>query len=261
MTTTSATPAQQSRPDCLVVGDLSGCSGQASSPFFKRPARRKMKIPRRRGHREITPIPSTRTTGAQAHNVGPSQDPIARQRSRSDASGNNRRQPYGDSAAGKRSVPDATAKSTAVLPLTDAGHDENAALSDKLAERRKDPANCCCCGEPNNNGIRTCDRCREKKRQTNGKRKTKPETVPECRYLDTSGAAAYLGRTPGAVYELVAKRMIPFRRLGSRLVFDCYELDTYVDSLEGVDAEEAVSRTLNGGTVHGVGTPSAWPEN
>jgi excisionase family DNA binding protein len=69
------------------------------------------------------------------------------------------------------------------------------------------------------------------------------------RYLDAKGAAVYLGRTPGAIYELAAKRQIPHRRLGAKLVFDREALDAYMQGLEGVDVAEAVSRTLNSGTV------------
>lgn len=72
------------------------------------------------------------------------------------------------------------------------------------------------------------------------------------RYLDVRCAAVYLGRTPGAVYELVAKRQIPFRRHGRRLVFDVVALDAWIAGLEGVDVKEAVARTLHGGTVKGV---------
>ena len=69
------------------------------------------------------------------------------------------------------------------------------------------------------------------------------------RYLDVKGAAIYLSRTPGAVYELVAKRQVPFRRHGAKLLFDREELDAYMHQLEGVDVREAVSRMWHGGTV------------
>ena len=69
------------------------------------------------------------------------------------------------------------------------------------------------------------------------------------RYLDVQSAAVYLGRTPGAVSKLVARRLIPFRRQGKRLFFDVVALDEWMAGLEGVDAKEAVARVLHGGTI------------
>ena len=74
-------------------------------------------------------------------------------------------------------------------------------------------------------------------------------TTTERRYLDVKGAAAYLCMTEGAVYAAVARRQIPFRRLGRKLVFDAVELDAYMHGLEGVDVSEAVARRLHNGTV------------
>ncbi|MCX6900864.1 MAG: helix-turn-helix domain-containing protein [Verrucomicrobia bacterium] len=78
---------------------------------------------------------------------------------------------------------------------------------------------------------------------------TTPVQIIQPRYLDVKAAAAYLGTTAGAIYAAVARRQIPFRRLGAKLVFDRQELDAYMHGLEGVDVAEAVSRTLNDGTV------------
>jgi len=75
-------------------------------------------------------------------------------------------------------------------------------------------------------------------------------TTTERRYLDVKGAAAYLCMTEGAVYAAVARRQIPFRRLGRKLLFDAVELDAYMHGLEGVDVSEAVARRLHNGTVN-----------
>jgi excisionase family DNA binding protein len=75
-------------------------------------------------------------------------------------------------------------------------------------------------------------------------------TTTERRYLDVKGAGAYLSMTEGAVYAAVARRQIPFRRLGRKLVFDAVELDAYMHGLEGVDVNEAVARRLHNGTVN-----------
>ncbi len=74
-------------------------------------------------------------------------------------------------------------------------------------------------------------------------------TTTARRYLDVAGAAVYLSMTEGAVYAAVARRQIPFRRLGRKLVFDAVELDAYMHGLEGVDVSEAVARRLHNGTV------------
>ncbi len=55
--------------------------------------------------------------------------------------------------------------------------------------------------------------------------------------------------TEGAVYAAAARRQIPFRRQGRKLVFDAIELDAYMHGLEGVDVTEAVARRLHNGTV------------
>lgn len=67
--------------------------------------------------------------------------------------------------------------------------------------------------------------------------------------MDAKGAAVYLGLTAGAIYQAAARRQIPFRRLGRKLVFDAMELDNYMHQLEGVDVDEAIGRRLHSGTV------------
>jgi excisionase family DNA binding protein len=70
---------------------------------------------------------------------------------------------------------------------------------------------------------------------------------PDRRYLDVSSAATYLGTSSTAIYATVARRQIPFRRLGRKLLFDKSKLDTYIKALEGVSVEEAVTRIQNRG--------------
>lgn len=73
-------------------------------------------------------------------------------------------------------------------------------------------------------------------------------TAIPTRYLDAKGAACYLGMTVDAVYTAVQRRLIPFRRLNTKLVFDSVELDEYMRRLEGVGVDEAVARVQHGGT-------------
>lgn len=70
------------------------------------------------------------------------------------------------------------------------------------------------------------------------------------RYLDVAGTAEYLNMTEGAVYAAAERRLLPFRKLGRKLLFDMMKLDAYIEGLEGVDVAEAVARRSNGGTVN-----------
>ena len=71
---------------------------------------------------------------------------------------------------------------------------------------------------------------------------------PDRRYLDVGSTATYLGTTSTAIYAAVARRQIPFRRFGRKLLFDRIELDSYIKSLKGVSVEEAVARIQDRGT-------------
>ena len=56
---------------------------------------------------------------------------------------------------------------------------------------------------------------------------------------DVPGAAEFLGTTEKAVRQRVARRMIPFRKWGGRLLFVTAELESFVNSLPGCTLEEA----------------------
>ena len=57
-------------------------------------------------------------------------------------------------------------------------------------------------------------------------------------FLNVDEAAALIGRTPHAVYRLVARRQIPYRKHGRRLLFKRAELLAFLDRLPGVSLEE-----------------------
>ena len=57
-------------------------------------------------------------------------------------------------------------------------------------------------------------------------------------YLDVPEAAALLNRTEAAIYRLVARRQIPHRKYGRRLLFKRREIEQYLESLPGVTLEE-----------------------
>lgn len=59
-------------------------------------------------------------------------------------------------------------------------------------------------------------------------------------YLTTKQAAAFLGRSPGAVRNLVLRKKIPFRKVSGRLMFLRSELVRWIESSPGVLLEEAL---------------------
>ena len=81
--------------------------------------------------------------------------------------------------------------------------------------------------------------------------------IAERRWLDVKGAANYLSMTETAIYTSVARRQLPFRRLGRKLLFDAAQLDAYLNGLAGVDVAEATARRLNNGTVRGLSEEGA----
>jgi Helix-turn-helix domain len=56
--------------------------------------------------------------------------------------------------------------------------------------------------------------------------------------LDTKETAVKIKRTPGAVRNLVARRLIPYRKAGGRLYFFGHELDIWIDQAPGVRLED-----------------------
>ena len=66
------------------------------------------------------------------------------------------------------------------------------------------------------------------------------------RLLNVEEAAVMLGRTPFAIYRLVERRQIPFRKAGRRLLFVESELRAFIDALPGVSLEEVRQRQETG---------------
>jgi excisionase family DNA binding protein len=58
------------------------------------------------------------------------------------------------------------------------------------------------------------------------------------RALTTYEAAKVLSCSLSALYKLVARRKIPFRRKGKKIVFLERELETYLDELPGMKLDE-----------------------
>jgi excisionase family DNA binding protein len=63
--------------------------------------------------------------------------------------------------------------------------------------------------------------------------------------LDVKHAAQLLGTTPKSLRARIARRTIPFNRLGGRVLFLKDELTIFVQSLEGCSLEEALGNMEN----------------
>ena len=58
--------------------------------------------------------------------------------------------------------------------------------------------------------------------------------------LNVRQAAAYLGWSEKMLRARMARRTVPFRRLGSRILFLCEELQQFLEALPGCDLTEAM---------------------
>lgn len=66
----------------------------------------------------------------------------------------------------------------------------------------------------------------------------------EHEYMNVGETAAFIGRTPTAIYRMVARWQIPFRKHGRRLLFKRSELQKFLESLPGVSLEEVQERGI-----------------
>ena len=57
--------------------------------------------------------------------------------------------------------------------------------------------------------------------------------------LDVRGGASLLGGTEKQMRGMVARRIVPFRRLGTRIIFIRTELEQFLLSLDGCSLDEA----------------------
>jgi hypothetical protein len=58
--------------------------------------------------------------------------------------------------------------------------------------------------------------------------------------LDVRHAALFLGVTEKTLRARVARRLVPFRRFGGRVVFVKKELEAFLSSLDGCTSDEAI---------------------
>jgi excisionase family DNA binding protein len=60
-------------------------------------------------------------------------------------------------------------------------------------------------------------------------------------WIDVAGAARLLGLTEKAVRARVARRQLPYRRFGYRILFSHQQLTEWLDKLPGVGLSEALA--------------------
>jgi hypothetical protein len=66
-------------------------------------------------------------------------------------------------------------------------------------------------------------------------------------WLDVTGATLITPWTEKAIRARVARRQIPFRRLGSRIIFHRAELIAFLEKLDGVGVGEALANATRAG--------------
>ena len=56
--------------------------------------------------------------------------------------------------------------------------------------------------------------------------------------MKTDEVAEFLGRSPGAIRNLVLRRAIPYRKVGGRLLFLRNEIERWIDQSPGVRLQD-----------------------
>ena len=67
---------------------------------------------------------------------------------------------------------------------------------------------------------------------------------PLKNYLTVNDLSKMIGRSPGAIRNLVLRRRIPYRKPAGRLLFLAEEIDRWIDQAVGVRVED-----LEGGSI------------
>ena len=62
--------------------------------------------------------------------------------------------------------------------------------------------------------------------------------ISKKEYLCTEECAAFIGRSSGAIRNLVLIKKIPFRKVGGRLIFLRSEIVTWIENSHGLTLEE-----------------------
>jgi len=67
--------------------------------------------------------------------------------------------------------------------------------------------------------------------------------VKKDAYLTCDQCADFLGRSPGAIRNLVMRRKIPFRKPGGRLIFIRSEIIQWIEQAPGITPEEIAANS------------------
>lgn len=71
-------------------------------------------------------------------------------------------------------------------------------------------------------------------------KKGRPGPAPHLsRVLSVEGAAQFLGNTPKSVRQLQARRLLPYHKIGTRVIFLKDELEAFLRGLPGCSLDEA----------------------
>ena len=65
------------------------------------------------------------------------------------------------------------------------------------------------------------------------------ECTPDRQVLSVAEAATLAGMTEKAIRQRIARRTLPFRKLGTRCIFLKHELEEFLTDLPGCSVEEA----------------------
>jgi excisionase family DNA binding protein len=66
------------------------------------------------------------------------------------------------------------------------------------------------------------------------------EHKKDRRWMDTEEVAVFIGRSPGAIRNLVMRHRIPFRKIGGRLNFIRTEIQAWMEAVQ-IEVEQDVS--------------------
>lgn len=64
--------------------------------------------------------------------------------------------------------------------------------------------------------------------------------MDQKKYLNTQECADFLGRTPGAIRNLVMRQRIPFRKPGGRLMFLRAEIEKWIEDAPGLSIQDLI---------------------
>jgi hypothetical protein len=71
---------------------------------------------------------------------------------------------------------------------------------------------------------------------------SEPASIIEKKFLTTNECAVFIGRTPGAVRNLVLAGKIPYRKPAGRLMFLRTEVESWIENAPGKRLEDFIEK-------------------